>query len=107
MVLFPKALFLATTFPKLSKNSIFLLNFYQKFSKISHSFPTICIFRPNGEKGTHRFVNIFEKYAQIVDFLQFYSEIFWKISKISQNFPKICVFRPNGEKSTHRFVNFL
>ena len=107
MVLFPKALFLATTFLKLSKNSIFLLNFYQKFSKISQSFPTICIIRPNGKKWTHRFVNFFEKYAQIVDFLQFYSEIFWKISKISQNFPKICIFRPNGEKSTHRFANFL
>ena len=37
MVLFPKALFLATTFPKLAKNSIFLLNFYQKFSKFPNN----------------------------------------------------------------------
>ena len=39
MVLFPKGLFVATTFPKLAKNSIFLLNFYQKFSKFSQNFP--------------------------------------------------------------------
>ena len=38
MVLFPKALFLATTFPKLAKNSIFLLKFYQKFQKVSQQF---------------------------------------------------------------------
>ena len=37
MILFPKALLFATTFPKIVKNSIFLFNFYQKFSKISQS----------------------------------------------------------------------
>ena len=46
MMLFPKALLLATTFPQIDKNSIFLMNFYQKFSKFSQNFPTICIFRP-------------------------------------------------------------
>ena len=35
MMLFPRALFIATTFPKIVKNSIFRLNFYQKFLKIS------------------------------------------------------------------------
>ena len=35
MMLFPKALFLATTFSKVDKNSIFLLNFYQNFLYIS------------------------------------------------------------------------
>ena len=29
-MLFPMALFLATTFPKIAKNAIFLLNFHQK-----------------------------------------------------------------------------
>ena len=48
MMLFPKALFLATTYPKIDKNAIFLLN--QKISKISQNFPTICIFRPNARK---------------------------------------------------------
>ena len=41
MMLFPKALFLATNFPKIDKNSIFLLNFYknfQNFLKISKQF---------------------------------------------------------------------
>ena len=47
MMLFPKALFLATTFPKIDKNSIFLLNSYQKFLKISQRFQTICMFRQN------------------------------------------------------------
>ena len=50
MMLFPKALFLATTFPKINKNSIFLMNFNQKSSKISHNLPTIYIFRPNARK---------------------------------------------------------
>ena len=71
MMLFPKALFLATTFPKIAKYSILPLNFYQMFSKISQNCTTIYIFRPNGEKGTLRFVNYFEKYAKIKDFLQF------------------------------------
>ena len=55
MVLFPKALFLATTFPKLAKNLNFLLNFYQKFSKFSQNFPTICFFVQTREKLTRCF----------------------------------------------------
>ena len=38
MMLFPKALFLATTFPKIVKHSIFLLNIFQKLLKISQQF---------------------------------------------------------------------
>ena len=41
MMLFPVALFLATAFPKIDKNSIFLMNFYQNFQnflKISQQF---------------------------------------------------------------------
>ena len=56
MMLFPKALFLATTFPKIDKNSIFLMNFYQKISEFSHNFPTICIFRPDALKINAGFV---------------------------------------------------
>ena len=40
----------STTFPKIDKNSIFLMNFYQKISKFSQNFPTICICRPNARK---------------------------------------------------------
>ena len=50
MRLFAKALFLATAYPKIDKNSMFQMNFYQKFSKFSQNFPTICIFRPNARK---------------------------------------------------------
>ena len=50
MMLFPKALFLATTFPKIDKNSILLMNFYQKISKFSQNFQTISILRPNARK---------------------------------------------------------
>ena len=50
MMLFPKALFLAKAFPKIDKNSNFLMSFYQKISKFSLNFTTICIFRPNARK---------------------------------------------------------
>ena len=77
MILFPKALFLATTFRKIVKNSIFQLNFYQKFSKISQNFPTIRVFRPNARKIKNAwFVKFFEKYAKIMHYLLFSYEIF-------------------------------
>ena len=71
MKLFPKALFLATTFQKIVKNSIFLLNFHQKFTKFSQNFPTNCLFRPNARKINSLFVKLFEKYSKIMHFLQF------------------------------------
>ena len=68
MMLFPKALFVATAFPEIVKNSIFLLNVYLKFSNISQNFPTICGFRPNARKSNAWFVKFFEKYAKIMRF---------------------------------------
>ena len=103
MVLFPKALFLATTIPKLAKNLIFLLNFYQRFSKFSQNFPTISVFRPNARKCNACFVKFFWKYAQVMHFKQFLKEIFWKFSKISQSFRTIYVFRPNARKVSTLF----
>ena len=50
MMLFPKALFLATTFPKIDKNSIFLMNIYQKISKFSQ-FPNNLYFSSKGAKN--------------------------------------------------------
>ena len=70
-MLFPKALFLATTFTKIVKNSIFLLNFDQKLSKISQNFPTTRVFRPNVQKINVWFVKFFEKYAKIMHYLLF------------------------------------
>ena len=99
MVLFPKALFLATTFPKLSKNSIFLLNFYQKFSKFSKNFQTISIFRPNARKSNTGFVKFFWKYAKVMHCKQFFKEIFWKFYKISQIFPNNLCYSSKRPKS--------
>ena len=107
MVLFPRALFLATTFPKLSKNLIFLLNFYQKFSKFSQNFPTICVFRPKAGKTNAWFVKFFWKYDQVMHFKQLLKEIFWKFSKISRIFRRIYVFRPNARKVSTLFVKDL
>ena len=70
-MLFPKALFVATTFPNIVNNSIFLLNFYQNLSKISQKFTTIRGFRPNAQKINVWFVNFFEKYAKIMHYLLF------------------------------------
>ena len=86
MVLFPKALFLATTFPKVAKHSIFLLNFYQKFSKFSENFSTVCVFRPNAQKINAWFVKYFEKYAKIMHFSNFLKKTFQNFRKFSQNF---------------------
>ena len=59
MILFPKVLFLAKTFPKNVKNSIGKLNFYQRFSKVSQNFPTNRVFRPNARKINGWFVKYF------------------------------------------------
>ena len=60
MMLFPRALFLATIFPKIANNSIFLLNFHQTCSKFLTNFLTNCVFRPYARNSNSGFVN-FEK----------------------------------------------
>ena len=57
MMLFPMALFLVTNFPKITKNSIFLLNSHQKFSKFSNN---LCI-SSKREKINAGFVKFFLK----------------------------------------------
>ena len=57
MVLFPKARCFVTDFPKIIKNSIFLLNFYQKLSKFSQNFPKLCVLFQTREKLTHGLLN--------------------------------------------------
>ena len=79
MVLYPKALFLATTFSNVAKNSMFLLNFYQKFSKFSENFQTSCVFRPDAGNINAWFDKFFGKYAKIMhfsNFLKIYFESF-------------------------------
>ena len=61
-------MFLLTTFPKIFKNSNFLLKFSQKIFK---HFPTICVYLPNARKINAWFVKFFEKYAKIMLFAIF------------------------------------
>ena len=58
----------ASCFPLKNKRSIILLHFYQKLSKFSEIFPTICAFRPNARKIKAWYVKFFEKYAKIIHF---------------------------------------
>ena len=106
MVLFPKALFLVTNFRKI-KNSIFLRNFYQKISKFSENFPTICVFRQNAQKMNAQFVNLFVKYAKIMHFLQFSEEKYSKFSEIFSKFAINCLFSPKAQKINAWFVKIL
>ena len=106
MMLFPKFLFLATTFPKLDKNSTFPLNFHQKFAKFSQIFPTICVFRPNGQKFNAWFGNFLKK-TKIMHFCNFFRKlfnIFEKFLKISQEFQ---FFVQTRKHLTHGLLIFL
>ena len=60
MLLFPMALFLATTFPKIVKKLNFLLNFHQKFQRFL-KIPQQFVFRPNARKINTGFVKFFCK----------------------------------------------
>ena len=86
-MIFRKALFLATTFPKIDKNSIFLMNSNQKISKFSRNFQTIYIFRPNEGKSNAGFVKFCGNMAKIMHFCYFLTK-----------FPNNCVFRQNALK---------
>ena len=92
MMLFPQALFLAKTFPKIVKNSIFLLNFYQKFSKFSQNCPTVCVFCPKARKINAWFVKSFEKYAKIINGC--FAIFLINFLKISANSPTSRGLRP-------------
>ena len=107
MALFQKALFLATTIPKIDKNSISLLNFYQKISKISQNFPKLCVCRPNARKINAGFVSFFEKHPKRMHFRNFlkkFFEIFQKYLKMSQQF---VFFVQTCENLTQGLLNFL
>ena len=47
MILFPKALLLARSFPKIVKGQFFYWIYIKKFQIFLKNFPTICIFRQN------------------------------------------------------------
>ena len=68
MVLFPNALFLATTFSKSRYKFNFSIELLSKIFKISKQF---VFFVQTREKLTHGLLKILEKYAKIVDFSQF------------------------------------
>ena len=100
-------LFLATTFRKLAKNLIFLLHFYQKISKFSQNFPTICVFRPNARKSNAWFVKFCWKFAQVMYFKQILKEFFWKFSNISHIFRTMYIFVQRREKLAHCLLKIL
>ena len=100
MVLFPKALVLVTDFPKIVKNSNFLLNFHQKFSNFSQNFKTICIFRPNARKINAWFVKFLEKYAKIKHFRNFLK----KFLKIFEDSPALGGPDPQRGRSPKVFL---
>ena len=101
MVLFPKALLLATTFPKLAQNAIFLLNFHQKFPKFSQNFQTISILRPNAWKRNTGYLKFFWKYAKVMHFKQFLEKIFENFLKFQKFSEQLVFFVQTREKVTH------
>ena len=64
-MLFPTALFLPTTFPKIVNNSIFLSNFHQKRSKLTKHFVFFPLKRAKISAG---FIKSFETLAKIMHF---------------------------------------
>ena len=80
MVIFTKALFLATTFPKIVKNSIFDWIFIYNFQSFLYNFPHSCVFRPDTRKFNAVFL-IFLKNRLSLCIFRFSKEIFCKFSK--------------------------
>ena len=86
MMLFPKALFLATTFPKVAKNSIFLLKLYQKFSKFSQNLQSVFVL--TRERLTHCLFNSLKTMLNngfIAIFLRDFLKIFENVPKFPIN----------------------
>ena len=69
MMLFSKALFLATTFPE---KIIFSIEFSSDMFRNLHPI----VFRPNARKCNAELFNFFENYAKLVQFLQFFRNFF-------------------------------
>ena len=103
MMLFQRALFL-TTFPKIDKNSMFLMNFYQKISKFSQNSPKICIFRRNARKINAAFLKFCCEWAKIMHFCYFLKKFLKIFSKIPQ---RIMFFVKTRENLTHGFEIFF
>ena len=76
MVLLTMALLFPTILPKLVKNSIFLLNFHQQFSKISHLIVFFVQTRANFTLGFYIFWKIAENNAFFAIFLRNVLNIF-------------------------------
>ena len=83
-MLFPKALFLASAFPTVAKNSILnwiFIKIFQDFLKNSKQF---VVGVQTNEKLTHVLLNFLEKYTKIMDFRNFSNKLFENFLKISQ-----------------------
>ena len=107
MVLFPKALFLVTNFPKIIKNLNFSIEFSSKIFNILSKFPHNLRFSSKREKSNAGFVKFFEKYAKLMHFRNFLKQFFEIFRTFSQNFKQIVVCVQTREKLTHALLNFL
>ena len=68
MMLFSKALFLVTNFPKIILKFNFSFGFLSKTFQVFLIFPKICVSRPNPRKISAFFLQSFEKYDKIMRF---------------------------------------
>ena len=92
MMLFSKALFLATSFPEIVGNSIFYCIFFQKFRiflRFSQPF-VIIVQTPKNHRMVFKFHEKYEKKC----ILQFHYYFIRKSLKISQSFPTLFCFVP-------------
>ena len=86
MMLFPKFLFLAITFPKIDKNSTFPLNFHQKLSKFSQIFPKQLCFSSKRAKIWRMVLKFFCKIGENTTFFAIFFRNFLEI--FENNFVK-------------------
>ena len=91
-------LFLPTTFPKIFKNSIFLLNLQEKFQNN-------CDFRPNARKF-HSGLNLLRIPLYQCNPCNSRKKMFANFQSFLRKFPNICVFRPNARKFNTVFKFF-
>ena len=84
LMLFSKAVFIATTFPDLVGKSFFYWLFFKNFQNFLKIFSTICVFRPIARNMNAWFLNNVAKYENNA-FFSFLSTKHWKIVKLFEN----------------------
>ena len=83
-MIFPNALFLATNFPKIDKNSLFPLHFHQNFSTFSQNFPNQLWVSSKRAKIKRRLLKFFAIFGKFVAKNRAFGN---NIIFLQQNFP--------------------